>query len=137
MAAKIYASRAFVEINGFEAVDCKTATLTINENMSRVSTMSRDRNDAGFKYGNRSIQVKLGLFVQGDRAQIDVALADESKDVNVVFIAGGERYTVKDCRQGEMDLDGSVGDLSKNITLEGLQAVNENGTPVNLDISLG
>lgn len=134
---KLYADRAFLEVNGNEVADCISADCSASENLSRQSTMTKNYRDAGFKKGNRTVNLKLTLAITRKQAQIDLALADEDADVNVVFICGGERYIAKDCAQSNMNLTSSVGDASKSLDLEALDLVNENGNSVNAIISLG
>jgi hypothetical protein len=134
---KLFADRAFLTINGFEALHVKSSNLQCSENMARVSTMTRNRRDAGFKFGNRSIQITAELEIEADRAQIDLALAKGTVDIGLVYECGGERYTATGIRQGSFSLQGSVGEGSKSLNLEALDLVNENGSSVNTDISLG
>ncbi len=134
---KLYADRAFVEINGFEQLDLKTAHLTRNPNVKKVETMSRTRRSAGYQFGNLDVSVALSFFIPNNRAILDIGIADPTKAVNLVFIVGGERYTCKDGAEKDMSTQGSVGDASKDVNLIFLDCVNENGTSVNTDISLG
>jgi hypothetical protein len=137
MAAKRFADRAFVEINGFDPIYLKTANMSRSQSVNRASHMSRNRRDSGFKKGNLVVKVALSLDIPEDRAILDIALADPTKDVNLVFEAGGERYTCKDGIEADMTLHGAVGDAGKDINLEFLDCVNENGSSVNTDFSLG
>jgi len=136
MAQKLFADRAFITINGFETAHVKTSNLKSSESLSRVSTMTRNRRDPGYKRGNKSIQISLTLEIEQQKAQIDLAIADPTADVQLVYECGAERYNALGLAQSEMTLDGSVGDANKQITLEALDLVNENGTSVNADISL-
>ncbi|MGZ3686701.1 MAG: hypothetical protein ACXWPM_00040 [Bdellovibrionota bacterium] len=137
MAAKRFADRAFIEINGFDPIYLKTANMSRNQALTRAEHMSRNRRSSGFKQGNLGVKVALSLDIPSDRALLDVALADPSKDVNLVFEAGGERYTCKDGAEADMTLHGAVGDAGKDLNLEFLDCVNENGSAVNVDFSLG
>lgn len=134
---KLFADRAFVAINGFEALYVKSADLESSESLQRVETMTRNRRTAGYRYGNKSVQLSLELEIERDKAQLDMALAKDTDDIQVVFICGGERYSAVGVRQSSMGVRGSVGDASKSIKLEALDLVNENGTSVNASISLG
>ena len=136
MATKIFADRVFLTMNGFELLNVKSAGLKMNMNLSRVETMTRNYKTAGYKHGNRSYQLTLGLDIESKKAQIDLALADPAADINCVFECGGERYIATGLAQADANIDGSVGDASKSINLEALDCVNENGVSVNVDISL-
>ena len=136
MATKLFASRGFLTINGFESLHLKTSNLKITEGLSRVETMTRDRSSAGFKYANRSIQITASFDIENVRAQIDPAIADPTKEIGIVFETGGERYICGGLRVSDTGIDTSVGDASKSITFEALTCVNENGVSVNTDISL-
>jgi hypothetical protein len=137
MAAKRFADRMFFEINGFDPIYVKTGNISRSQNVSRASHMTRNRRDSGFKQGNLGVRASLSLEIPSDRAMLDLALADPTKDVNLVAECGGERYTCKDGIESDMTLHGSVGDAGKDINLEFLDCVNENGTSVNTDFSLG
>ncbi|MGZ3316858.1 MAG: hypothetical protein ACXU95_06110 [Isosphaeraceae bacterium] len=137
MAAKRFADRAFIEINGFDPIYLKTANMTRSQNLTRASHMTRNRRDSGFKQGNLGVKVSLSLDIPNDRAILDIGLADPTKDVSLVFEAGGERYTCKDGAESDLTLHGAVGDAGKDINLEFLDCVNENGSSVNTDFSLG
>lgn len=134
---KLFADRGFVTINGFEAVHLKSAELDIDEALARVSTMTRNRRDAGYKYGNRKVSISAEFDIEADKAQIDLALADKGADIRIVFEVGGERYTTTGVAQGRQTLRASVGDGSKSANFEALDCTNENGTSVNTGISLG
>lgn len=135
--AKIFADRAFIEINGFDPIFLKTANLSRGKGLTRASHMSRNRRDSGFKFANLAVKVALSLDIPELRSILDIGIADPTKDINLVFIVGGERYTCKDGAESDMTVHGSVGDAGKDINLEFLDCVNENGTSVNTDISLG
>lgn len=137
MAAKLFADRAFFEINGFDPIYVKTGSVTRTQNLTRASHMSRNRRDSGFKKGNLGVKASLSLDIPSDRAMLDLALADPTKDVNLVMEAGGERYTCKDGAESDMTLHGAVGDAGKDLNIEFLDCVNENGSSVNTDFSIG
>jgi hypothetical protein len=137
MAAKIFADRAFIEINGFDPLYLKTANMTRAQNRTRAEHMSRNRRSSGVKQGNLGVKVSLSLDIPQDQAILDIGLADPTKDINLVFEVGGERYTCKDGWEADMTLHGSVGDGGKDINLEFLDCVNENGSSVNASVSLG
>lgn len=134
---QLFADRMFFEINGFEAVHCKSGRVSTNENLTRVDTMNRKRRSAGYKRGNKHISLSLDLDIEENRAQIDLAVKDPSVDIRLVAICGGERYTCTGVAQSSMEMNASVGDSGKSLSLEALDIVNENGTSVNVDISLG
>lgn len=132
-----FADRGFVSINGVEVEDLVSANVTRGTGLQRKSTMTRSGRDAGYSSGNISVQVALELAVQKKKAQIDLALADEEADVRLVFECGGERLSVIGLAESSMTLNSSVGDVSKSISLEGLDIINELGESVNGSISLG
>lgn len=136
MATKLFASRAFLLINGFESLHLRTANLKCSESLARVETMTRDRSSAGYKYGNRSIQISATFDIENARAQIDPAIADPTKEVSMVFECGGERYIAGGVKASDMSIDASVGETSKAINFEALTLVNQNGVSVNVDIAL-
>lgn len=137
MSAKRFADRAFIEINGFDPIYLKTANMSRSQGLTRASHMSRNRRDSGFKKSNLGVKVSLSLDIPSDQAILDIGLADPTKDVNLVFDVGGERYTCKDGAESDMTIHGAVGDAGKDINLEFLDCVNENGTSVNTNFSLG
>jgi hypothetical protein len=47
MAAKIFADRGFIEINGFDPIYLKTANMTRAQNRTRAEHMSRNRRFSG------------------------------------------------------------------------------------------
>ena len=132
-----FADRAFVSINGVEALYLKSASVSVNENLSRADHMTRNYRSSGFKQGNKHIQVSLEKDIKWNQAQIDLSIVDPNAEVNLVFVCGGERYTVKSLRQSDMSMNGSVGDASKSANYEALDIINENGDSVNVDIVLG
>lgn len=134
---KLYADRMFFEVNGNEAADVVSGEINSDESLQVVDTMTRNYRSAGYKKGNKKVTLKLELAIQRNRAQIDLALADEDAEVNVVAICGGERYIAKDVGQAAMGLRGNVGDASKSLDLLAIDLVNENGASVNTIISLG
>jgi hypothetical protein len=134
---KLFADRAFITVNGFELVHCKSADLEQDEALAVVDTMTRNHRSAGYKQGNKKISLSLELEVESLKAQLDLALANPDADVQVVYELGGERVICTGVRQASSSMRGSVGDGSKSLKLVALDAVNENGTSVNSDISLG
>lgn len=132
-----FADRGFVTVNGVEVLHLKSANISTNENLTRADHMTRNRRSSGYKYGNKHIQIALEKDIEWNRAQIDLSIADPEADVNMVFVCGGERYTVKGVAQSDMSLNSSVGDSSKSSNYEALDIVNENGDSVNTDIVLG
>lgn len=131
-----FADRVFITINGNEVMHAKSATIRRTKNLQRVDTMTRNKRSAGYKYGNTHVSLSLGLDIEQKRAQIDPALASDDADISVVAEAGGERYIITGVRESEMSINGSVGDAGKELQFEGLDIVNENGTSVNIAISL-
>jgi hypothetical protein len=134
---KLFADRMFLTINGFEAMHVKSANIRRNQSLSRVETMTRNKRTAGYKRGNLGVQCSFELDIEAQKAQLDLALADPTADIGLVAECGGERYTVTGLAESSMDIRGSVGDASKSIECEALDIVNENGSSVNVDISLG
>lgn len=137
MANKLFADRMFFTFNGFEALHVSRGDVRRNRNVQRVETMSRNKRTAGYKFGNLGVQLSLEVDIEQLRAQIDPGIGDPATDVNVVCECGGERYIVKGVIESEMTLSGTVGSGTKSFSFEALDIVNENGTSVNADISLG
>ena len=134
---KKFADRGFISVNGVELAHLTTASVTRATGVQRKSTMTRSGRDAGYSSANLSIQVSLELAIEKNKAQIDLALADDDADVKIVFEVGGERLSVIGVVESSMTLNSSVGDASKSISLEALDIINELGDSVNAGISLG
>jgi hypothetical protein len=134
---KLYADRMFIEVNGNQVADCMSAEINADESLSTVDTMTSNYRSAGYKKGNKKVTIKMELAITRKQAQIDMALADDDAEINVVAICGGERYIAKDCAQASMGVRGSTGDASKSLDLMALDLVNQNGDSVNAVISLG
>jgi hypothetical protein len=132
----LFADRGFIQINSGEVLYLKSANMKRNNSLQRVDTMSRDYTSAGYRYGNKSIQVALTFEIAADQAQFDTAIADKNADINVTFSVGAERYLLTGVKESDMSLDSSVGDASKAFNYEALNIVNENGDAVNTLISL-
>jgi hypothetical protein len=135
MAAKYYADRGFITINGVQKVNLKSVSWTVDESLTRVETMTANRTSAGYKKGNRKISGKMELEVQDDKAEIDLAFL-YGQDVNIICQLGndGERWSLGGIAQASQEFSGSVGDASKSLSFEALTAVNEGGPGVNSDI---
>ena len=125
--AKIYADRAFIEINGTEVADVESLDLTVSESLSRVETMTRNKRSAGFRKGNKVVNGSFTLAVESDRSQVNLGLKDPSSTANLAFTMGGERFSVIDVEEAEMSHSGSVGNATKTIRFEALDVVDENG----------
>jgi len=124
--ANIFADRMFIELNGIEVAEVETADYTINENLTRVETMTRNRRSAGFRKGNKSIQLNLTLAIENLVAQINLALKDPASTANFVVIMGGDRLSFIDLEQGQQTGTGSVGTANKTLNLEAIDVVDEN-----------
>lgn len=133
---KLFADRMFVALNGFEVLHAKSGSVKRTQNLQRVSTMTRNLRDAGYRRGNLAIQITLELDIEQKSAQIDPALGSDDTDISIVAECGGERYICKGVKEADMELSGSVGEGTKRFTFEALDITNENGTSVNVDISL-
>lgn len=125
--AKIYADRIFLEINGNEVLDIESLDYDINENLTRVETMTRNRRSAGFRKGNKAISLTLTLAVEIDNPQINLALKDPATTANIVTEQGGERISFIDIEQEQQTATGSVGNTTKTLNLQALDYVDENG----------
>lgn len=132
---KLFADRGFLVINGVEAAHVKNISVTKDEGLSVVNTMTRNRRSAGFKKGNLSVSGSLELDIEATQAQIDLAFK-YGQEINVVFEAGGERHTIIGFEQASAGINSSVGDASKSISFIALDLVNENGPAVNSNIGL-
>ena len=63
-----------MEINGEEAGDIESLDYTVNENLTRVETMTRNRRSAGFRKGNMGINLNVTMAVQFDKPALAVRL---------------------------------------------------------------
>ena len=133
----LYADRGFVTINGNEWQDLKSANLKRNPNAKRVGTMSRNYRNSGYKFGNLDLDLDLEMEVRQLQAQFDLYLQDPTVEVDAVFEVGGERITLKNLQENNMELSSSVGEASKKSAYFALDMVNENGTSVNSALQLG
>jgi hypothetical protein len=133
----LYADRAFVTVNGYEWQDLKTARIKRNPNVKRVGTMARNYRNAGYKYGNLDVDVDVTFEIQQLQATFDLYLQDPTQEVDLVFEVGGDRYTVKNVVESNMESEGSVGDASKSSSYMALDITNENGISVNAVLQLG
>ena len=124
---KIYADRAFIEINGTELAGAENVDLNVNENLTRVDTMTRTKRAAGYRKGNLVVNGSFTLAVESDRPQVNLALKDPSLTANLAFIMGGERFSVIDVEQAEMSHSGTVGNATKTIRFEALDIVDDTG----------
>lgn len=136
MATNYFADRAFIAVNGKELVHLKSAKWTVDEGISRVETMTRNKRTAGYKKGNKKVSGSFEFDVQDDKAQIDLAFAYGNDVTIIATLGGGERFQLVGVVQTTQDLSGSVGETSKSINFEALDAINENGPAVNSDIGL-
>lgn len=129
-----YADRGYAFINGIEAPNVKSIKWTVEESVTRVDTMTRNKRSSGWKKGNRKVTGSFELEVPDDRPQFDLAF-QYGQDVTIVATLGnGERHSLKGIVQTSQDLSGSVGETSKTINFEAIDAVNENGPAVNAGI---
>jgi hypothetical protein len=135
--AKIYADRAFLEINGVEILDIESIDYDINENLTRVETMTRNRRSAGFRKGNKAINLSTTLAVETDRPQLNLALKDPAATMNLVIEMGGERLSFIDCEQSQQTGSGTVGNANKTLNLEAIDFVDENGRSRLSELQLG
>lgn len=137
MSTTFFADRGFVTINGVEAVHVKSVRWTIDDAISRVDTMTRNKRSAGYKKGNRKVSGSFELEIPDQQAQIDLAF-QYGQDIAVICSIGenGERHSLIGLVQTTQDLSSSVGEASKTINFEALDAVNEKGPAVNAAIGL-
>ena len=122
-----YADRYFLESGGVEIADIESLDYTVNENLTRVDTMTRNRKSAGFRKGNKQISLNATLAIESDRAQLNFALKDPAATLNLVVEVGGERLSFLDCEQGQQTGTGTVGTATKTLNLEAVDFVDENG----------
>lgn len=133
---KLFADRGAITINGFEAFYVKDISIDVDDKITQVDHMTKNYRGSGYKRGNRSVSIALSLDIPEKKAQLDLALADPSKQINLVTTIGGERHQAIDLAQSSFNLSASVGDASKKINLLALDLVNEKGQAVNADIGL-
>jgi len=132
-----YADRGFLFVNGTEKANLKDIKWNVDESLQRVDTMSRDRRSSGWKKGNRKVTGSFTLEVPDQKAEIDLSFKF-GQAVTVICSLGtkGERWQLLGLEQSSQDFSGSVGDASKTINFEAIDAVNENGSAVNSEIGL-
>lgn len=133
----LYCDRGFVTINGQEWEDLKTAKISRKTNVKRVDCMTSNYRGSGFKFGNLEIEVNLEMEIRQLQAQFDLFLQDPTSEIDLVFEAGGERYTVKNIQENTTDVNTSVGDGTKSCAYLALDITNENGISVNSTLQLG
>lgn len=138
MATKYYADRGSFIVNGVELADVKSIKFTIEESISRVDTMTKNHRTSGYKRGNRKVSGSLELAIPDQKAQIDLSFAYQGNDISVSCKAGqnSESFTLIGLVQTNSDISSSVGESSKTINFEAIDAVNEGGTAVNNDIKI-
>jgi hypothetical protein len=130
---QFYADRAYLFFNGIEVANLKSLKVTIDDSVTRVDTMSRDRRSAGWKKGNRKVSGSFEFDVRDDQAQPDLSYLYGQQGVNAVFQMGtkSERFSLIDVVQTTSDYTASVGETGKTINYEARDCVNENGVSVN------
>ena len=128
-----YADRGFVTFNGREVANLKSVKWTIDDSVTRVDTMTRNRRSSGWKKGNRKVTGSFEFDVPDNQPQPDLSYLYGQDGVNVITQLGtnSERYSLLDFVQTTMDHTGSVGDTGKTINFEARDCVNENGEAVN------
>lgn len=134
--AKIFADRIFMAINGFEVLELETLDWSFNPNLTRVETMTRNRRSAGFRKGNKAVNLTATLANPNDIAGINLSLKDPSNVATIVLEQGADKFTFIDVEQGEMTGTGSVGNATKTLNLEALDFIDENGNSRLSDLSL-
>lgn len=130
-----YADRGTLFINSKQVADIKDLKLTIDESISRVDNMSANKRSSGYRKGNRKVSLSFSFDLPDNQAKPDLSY-QYGNDISVVaaFGASGERYSVIGIVQNSADLSSSVGDASKSISCEAIDAINENGAAVNAQI---
>jgi hypothetical protein len=133
MATNYYADRGTLVINGVEVANVKTLKFTIEESISRVDTMTKNHRTSGYKKGNRKVSGSFELAIPDQKAQLDLSFLYQGNDISVSCKVGqnSESYTLIGLVQTNSDLSASVGETSKTINFEALDAVNEGGAGVN------
>lgn len=136
MATTYFADRGYAIANGVEIAHLKNIRWTVDESLSRVETMTRNRRTAGYKKGNRKVSGSFELEVPDDKPQIDLSF-NYGKDFSVIATLGnGERHQLIGLEQASQDLNGGVGESGKSIAFEAIDAINEGGPAVNASIGL-
>ena len=133
MATNYYADRGSLIINGIEVANVKSLKVTIEESISRVDVMSKNHRTSGYKKGNRKVSGSFELAIPDNQAQIDLSPLYQGNDLSVSIKFGqkSESYTLIGVVQTNSDLSASVGETSKTINYEAIDAVNEGGASVN------
>lgn len=128
-----FADRAYATMNGREVALLKSIKWTVDDAVTRVDSMSRDRRSAGWKRGNRKVTGSFEFDVRDDQPQPDLSFLYGKDGVNITMALGSksERWSLIDIVQTTMDYTGSVGETGKTINFEARDCVNENGESVN------
>ena len=128
-----FADRGSATINGREVALLKSLKWTIDNKVSRVDTMTRDRSSSGWKKGNQSITGTFVFDVRDDQPQPDLSFLYGQEGVNITTGLGtkSERYSLLDIVCTTTDFSASVGETSKTVNFEARACVNENGQAVN------
>lgn len=127
-----FADRGYLTINGVEVANIKSIRFTKDEAVTVVSTMARNKRDAGYKQGNLKVTGSFELEIEDQRPSIDLAF-QYGNVVNAIVQVGtaGDRYLLSSLVQNNQDISTSVGESTKSINFTALDAVNENGPGVN------
>ena len=133
MATTYYADRGSLIINGIEVANVKSVKFTIEESISRVDVMTKNHRTSGYKKGNRKVSGSFELAILDQQAQLDLSFLYQGNDISVSCKVGqkSESYTLIGLVQTNSDISASVGETSKTINFEALDAVNEGGSAVN------
>lgn len=133
---KLFADRMFVTVNGFEILELESVDYSANQNLTPKETMTRNKRNLGFSAGNLAVTLNLTMAVEADKAQINLALADPTADINVGAEMGGDSFLFTGVAQNEISGTGSVGAASKTLALLALDFTDENGNSRLSDIGL-
>ena len=135
MATTYFADRGTLQINSIVVAHIKSLKVTIDDSVSRVDTMTSNRRSSGWKKGNRKVSGSFELEVPDQKAQIDLSFQYGNEiTATASFGTSSERFTIIGMVQTTSDISGSVGDVTKSINFEAIDAVNENGVAVNAQI---
>lgn len=132
MSTNFYADRATAFFNGTAVANLKSLKITIDEAVSVVETMTKDKISSGYKSGNKKVTGSFEFAIPDNSPSPDLSFL-KGQDVTFIgqFGVAGDRFTVKGFQQSNQDLSGSVGEAGKTISFLALNCINEGGPGVN------
>ena len=134
-----FADRAFISLNGIEVLDVQSARLSFNKSRQRVSTMTRNGQDAGFVEGNQAPEAQFSVAIRKLKGLPPLQSIDfGTNSVALVFEVGGNFFLVTDgwIEGPEIDASRVGGEATASYTFHGLALIDQHGSNVTDDIVL-